>query len=161
MRIRFNGQDYEDVDSMPEDVRQDYLNAIRILGDKNSNGIPDFAEQSGADLSFQKRIVVNGVAYSGLHEMPEAVRRLYDQVQTLQTQQGRGSMEACRGTGGLFPADMQKMLFQKSWTFGGFASSRNLSGVFIFALSLSLIVVLLLWGSGVQVADISRIFFGF
>jgi len=45
IRIVFNGQQYDGVEAMPEDVRRAYQRATGILADRNGNGTPDLLEQ--------------------------------------------------------------------------------------------------------------------
>jgi hypothetical protein len=43
-KIHFHGVDYETPDDMPADVRESYDKAVRMLPDRDGNGIPDLLE---------------------------------------------------------------------------------------------------------------------
>ena len=43
MKIVFNGLEYDGVEQMPPEIRNQYLRLIGTLGDANGNGVPDVA----------------------------------------------------------------------------------------------------------------------
>jgi hypothetical protein len=90
MKITFNGQEFESLQSMPEDIRQEYLLLVQQVGDANQNGIPDIAEQ-GKGIAVTHRIVVNNQQYNSPAEMPPDVRELYEQAQSMSQGQTRST----------------------------------------------------------------------
>jgi hypothetical protein len=80
-KIIFNGTTYTSVESMPEDVRQAYRQALAHLADADRNGIPDILERGGAGNVIaiqQSSINFNGREYKSVGEMPAVVRRLFE-----------------------------------------------------------------------------------
>jgi hypothetical protein len=80
-KIIFNGKTYTDVESMPEEVRQAYQQALAHLGDADKNGIPDIMERGGTGNVIaiqQSSISFNGREYNSVGEMPAMVRRLFE-----------------------------------------------------------------------------------
>jgi hypothetical protein len=47
-KIIFNGKTYTNVESMPEEVRQAYQDALAQFADADKNGIPDILERGAA-----------------------------------------------------------------------------------------------------------------
>ena len=97
--IVIDGQTYQSVDEMPEDVRRNYEIAMRQLGDDDKNGIPDMLEnltnradqnKNGVPDSIDgmisnvmvssTKIIANGTEYSSLDELPPDIRAKYDQA---------------------------------------------------------------------------------
>jgi hypothetical protein len=79
----FNGQEYASAETMPEDVRKVYQQALAQLADADHNGIPDVLERGGAGnvIGIQNSsITVNGKTYGSVGEMPALVRFLYEQA---------------------------------------------------------------------------------
>jgi hypothetical protein len=83
-KISFNGQEYDNPEAMPAEVRQLYQMMIGMLADKNQDGMPDiFANGTGnsAQTVFQTtQFVVDGKAYSSLDELPPEARQKYAQA---------------------------------------------------------------------------------
>jgi phage-related protein len=100
-RIVINGKTYNNVDELPEDLRQKYEEAMRKL-DQNQNGIPDILEggnlftdqdQNGTPDAFEAlasltgnpkilnaaKILANGQVYDNLDQLPPEVRAKYEQ----------------------------------------------------------------------------------
>jgi hypothetical protein len=80
-KIIFNGKTYTSVESMPEDVRQAYQQALAQFGDADKNGIPDILERgsSGNVVAIQQSsISFNGREFKSVGEMPAVVRRLFE-----------------------------------------------------------------------------------
>jgi len=80
-KIIFNGKTYTNVESMPEEVRQAYQQALAHLADADKNGIPDIMERGGAGNVIairQASISFNGREYKSVGEMPAIVRRLFE-----------------------------------------------------------------------------------
>jgi len=62
-KIRFNGQEYAGVETMPPEVRQAYERAV-----------------SGAHVYRSTKLTFNGQTYGSVDEMPADVRSQYEQV---------------------------------------------------------------------------------
>src|SRR4029450_7816376 len=80
-KIIFNGKTYTNVESMPEEVRQAYQQALAQFADADKNGIPDILERGGAGNVIaiqQSSINFNGREYKSVGEMPAIVRRLFE-----------------------------------------------------------------------------------
>lgn len=80
-KIIFNGKTSINVESMPEEVRQAYQQALAHLADADKNGIPDIMERGGAGNVIaiqQSSISFNGREYKSVGEMPAIVRRLFE-----------------------------------------------------------------------------------
>ena len=80
-KIIFNGKTYTDVESMPEEVRQAYQQALAHLADADKNSIPDIMERGGTGnviAIHQSSISFNGREYNSVGEMPAMVRRLFE-----------------------------------------------------------------------------------
>lgn len=85
-KITVNGVTYDNVASMPPDVRQVYEQAMANapeLADRNADGIPDIVQGAGPiqiGTTIRKRLVVNGQAYDDVKDLPPDVRVAYDQA---------------------------------------------------------------------------------
>jgi hypothetical protein len=80
-KIIFNGKTYTSAESMPEDVRQAYQQALAHLEDADKNGIPDVLERGakGNVIAIQQSSInFNGKEYKSVGEMPAIVRRLFE-----------------------------------------------------------------------------------
>ena len=82
--ITFNGQEYDNPEAMPPEVRQLYQMMTSMLADKNQDGLPDIFASGigdGTPTLFQTtQFVVDGKAYSSLDELPAEVRQKYEQA---------------------------------------------------------------------------------
>jgi len=93
-RIVIDGKTYNSVNEMPEDVRQQYEQAMSslrdqsgtniadVLADKNKNGSPDIIENTaGAPIVTKAiKVVVNGKEFNSLDDLPPDVRAKYDKA---------------------------------------------------------------------------------
>jgi hypothetical protein len=80
-KIIFNGKTYTNVESMPEEVRQSYQQALAQFADADKNGIPDILERGAAGNVIaiqQSSISFNGREFKSAGEMPAVVRRLFE-----------------------------------------------------------------------------------
>src|SRR6266498_1863674 len=80
-KIIFNGKTYTNVESMPEEVRQAYQQALAQFADADKNGIPDILERGAAGNVIaiqQSSISFNGREFKSVGEMPAVVRRLFE-----------------------------------------------------------------------------------
>jgi len=98
--IVIDGKTYTSVNEMPPEVRQKYEQAMRSLGDANSNRIPDafettniFADgdQDGVPDILENltdgnvgvsstKIIVDGKEYGGLENLPPEARAKYEEA---------------------------------------------------------------------------------
>jgi hypothetical protein len=80
-KIIFNGKTYTSVESMPEEVRQAYQEAMAQFADADKNGIPDILERGakGNVIAIQQSsISFNGREFKSVGEMPAVVRGLFE-----------------------------------------------------------------------------------
>jgi hypothetical protein len=80
-KIIFNGKTYTSVESMPEEVRQAYQEAMEHFVDADKNGIPDILERGakGNVIAIQQSsISFNGREFKSAGEMPAVVRGLFE-----------------------------------------------------------------------------------
>jgi hypothetical protein len=99
--IVIDGKTYDNVDEMPADVRKQYEQAMKMLGDENKNLVPDvfenmkiFADKdqdgipdaleglasSSATVVSSAKIIADGKEYNSLDELPPEVRVKYEQA---------------------------------------------------------------------------------
>ena len=98
--IVIDGKTYHSTDEMPADIRQKYEEAIRALGDANSNQIPDafetmniFADKdqdgvpdvlenltAGHAAVSSMKIIVDGKEFNGLENLPPEARAKYEEA---------------------------------------------------------------------------------
>jgi hypothetical protein len=101
--IVIDGKTYPSADEMPPDIRQKYEEAMRSLGDansnrvpdafesvlsepaniladKNQNGVPDIVENVAAGQAAvnSMKIIVNGKEFNGLESLPPEARAKYE-----------------------------------------------------------------------------------
>ena len=81
-RFKFNGLEYTDVDEMPPDVRRAFERVSGMLKDEDGDGIPDIVQDENGELTVvhKARYTINGVTYNDPNDMPEDVRRTYEQM---------------------------------------------------------------------------------
>jgi hypothetical protein len=83
VKITFNGKEYDGVDAMPPDVRQDYEVLLESLKSTGGEEILSLLKGDPARASVKatfREIVVNGKKYGSLEEMPVEVRRTYEEA---------------------------------------------------------------------------------
>jgi hypothetical protein len=84
MTINFNGQEYDNPDAMPPDVRRLYDLANQMLADKDGDGVPDIFGQGTGTMQTNvvqtQQFVVDGKVYSSLDELPAEARQKYEQT---------------------------------------------------------------------------------
>jgi hypothetical protein len=98
--IVIDGRTYRSVDEMPPEVRKKYEQAIRSLGDANSNQMPDAFETMNILADKDKngvpdvlanltdgnvavtsmKIIVDGKEYDGLESLPPEARTKYEEA---------------------------------------------------------------------------------
>ncbi len=97
-RIVIDGKSYNSVDEMPEDVRQKYEQALSLMKDQNSNGVPDGLENILADnnrdgipdiientrgapiVKAALKVLLNGQEFHSLDDLPPEARAKYEQA---------------------------------------------------------------------------------
>lgn len=147
MKINFNGQEYDDLKSMPPEIKEQYLQVIQILGDKNHNGIPDMIERGGVG-NFQQKIVVNGKEYDSVNEMSADVRELYEKIQSMPLSSAKTEIDVRTIGDTKFLAPLGNQLFSLTAN----STSGAWKTVVIFAVLLFITIVL--WASGIKFSDI-------
>jgi len=85
LKIVFNGQEYDNVDAMPPDVRKEYEVALETLRKSGGEEILSVLQRdmgvTGTHIKATFReIVVNGKKYDSVDAMPPDVRRTYEQA---------------------------------------------------------------------------------
>ena len=81
-KIVVNGQEYDGIDQMPSELRQQYLEMMgKLGGDADGDGVPDDLQRLGASNVFVKEsITFNGKTYNSRDELPPDVRELLDHM---------------------------------------------------------------------------------
>ena len=81
MKIVINGREYDGLDQMPPDARQQYLQLIGSLGDADRNGVPDLLERtSSSKVVVNTSILYNGREYKDRSELPAEVREILERM---------------------------------------------------------------------------------
>lgn len=84
VRTLFDGREYGDPDEMPPEVRQAYDRAIRLLDDRERDGVPDVLQGGEAipliRIEHDRRLVVNDKEYGGLEEIPSELRGFIEKL---------------------------------------------------------------------------------
>ena len=81
MKIVINGREYDGIDQMPPDVRQQYLQLVGSLGDADRNGVPDVLERPGSSsVEVNTSIIYNGREYKDRSELPAEVREILERM---------------------------------------------------------------------------------
>jgi hypothetical protein len=82
MKIVYNGREYQSLDQMPPEEREEYDALMKLMGgDANANGAPDALERANSEsLVVDESIEYNGKVYKSLSELPPEVRELLDRM---------------------------------------------------------------------------------
>jgi len=78
MSIHFNGQEFQNVEDMPADLRREYERLAGLIGDANRNGVPDFLENLGIGnitVKLRSSFTVNGQTVDPNKDTPAEVRQ--------------------------------------------------------------------------------------
>ena len=82
-KVSFNGVDYDGVDAMPAEIRQEYEKVLGLLSPEERARLAE--RQAGSSslklsLNVHTRFKVGGKEYDHVDQMPPAVRAAYDRV---------------------------------------------------------------------------------
>ncbi len=78
-KIVFNGQEYDNIDAMPPDIRKLYEHMMAMFTDKDGDNIPDLFQ---GDVTRQQvtsftQYIVDGKTYARLEDLPPEARERY------------------------------------------------------------------------------------
>jgi hypothetical protein len=74
-KINFNGQEYDDPESMPPEVRRLFDMMSGMLADTNQDGVPDILAGVAPTVVQSSQFVVDGQAYQRLNDLPPEARQ--------------------------------------------------------------------------------------
>ena len=151
MKIIFNGQEYDGVERMPPDIRRRYLEAVRMLGDANGNGVPDVLQRPGSRaVAVKESIIYNGREYKDRSELPPEARQALEQMPPTKPDEVKTGVEV-----------KTKILPPKvTWSVRGAGDAarghpkQGFLWLLVVVLIGILVVVLRLWFSGIRPADL-------
>jgi len=105
-KIRFNGQEYDGIESMPPEVRAEF---DKIMAGAGKSGGTMVIRSSG-------KVTFNGQEYESVEAMPEAVRALYQQVLGAVDKDGNGVPDVLEGgtSGIVLPAQPDETLLESA-----------------------------------------------
>ena len=152
MRITFNGRDYDGVEGMPADVRQQYQQLLRPLGeDADGNGIPDVLERPGLsqNVVVQESITYNGREDKSRDELPPEAREMLSRLPALKPGETHTELDVRTE-----PLSSEIIVSGSSQFDDG--RGRGVSKWLVIGLALLLLVVLGMWLSGVRPSDLWR-----
>ena len=156
MKITFNGTEYDGIEQMPPDVRQQYLEIVRALGDADGNGVPDVLEKTGSPGVITKEsIVFNKREYKSREELPPEARELLDKISKPQTGENAAQVEV--STTKVFPP---RVTVSERWIRSNerprTVGNSGFPWLLIGGLVLAILILLLLWLSGIKPGDLLR-----
>ncbi|HEU5358397.1 MAG TPA: hypothetical protein VFU45_04710 [Gemmatimonadales bacterium] len=82
-KVSFNGVDYDGIDAMPAEVRQEYEKVLGLLSPEDRARLEEREAGSSSlklSLNVHTRFKVGGKEYDNVDQMPPAVRAAYDRV---------------------------------------------------------------------------------
>lgn len=82
-KITVNGREYDSVDQMPPDVREEYSQAMALLGNAGAGALnmPGGVKKGVVSQSIiSEKITYNGREYTSRDELPPEVRALLDKL---------------------------------------------------------------------------------
>ncbi len=83
-KIVFNGREYDGVESMPAEVRQEYERALAALGAVERDKLEVAMGRGGLNiklnLSVHRKFKVNGKEYDSIDAMPPEARAAYEKA---------------------------------------------------------------------------------
>ena len=97
-RLRVNGREYASVDELPPDLRRAYARAVARGSDAHHHLTPP-GDDAPLGIAARSRIVFNGQEYADVSQMPQEVRKLYDDaLATFDAEMSAPSTEAIGAT---------------------------------------------------------------
>ena len=150
-KIVLNGVEYDGVDQMPPDVRQQYQDLMSRMGqDADGDGVPDALQKPGSsNVVVKESITYNGKTYNSRDELPPDVRAMLDQMPQLQPGQDHSQVEI--KTTRVFPSHTS---ISGEW---GPADEDQPGGItlrlswwLVAILAVAVLILLALWLSGVK-----------
>jgi len=156
MKIVVNGREYDGIEQMPLEVRQQYLQAVRAMGDADGDGVPDVLEKPGSsNVVVRESIIYNGREYKSRDELPPEVRDMLDHMPKPQPGENETRVEI--KTTKVLPPQVN---VSERWISDAERQRGDPGSGFPWLLVTGLIVVVLvllfLWLSGVKPADLWR-----
>lgn len=82
-KVSFNGVDYDGVDAMPAEIRQEYEKVLGLLSPEDRARLQEREAGSSSlklRVNVHTRFKVGGKEYDDVDQMPPAVRAAYDRV---------------------------------------------------------------------------------
>ena len=151
LKIVINGREYNGVDQMPPDVRQQYLQLVGTLGDADGNGVPDVLERPGSSsVVVNTSVIYNAREYKDRSELPAEVREILERMPPPQPGAAQTRVEVQTEV-------LSKDDISARWGQEGEAKSSGLRlsfpWVLITILLLVILVLIILWLSGVTPPD--------
>jgi hypothetical protein len=156
MTIVVNGREYDSLEQMPPEVRQEYLQAMRAPGGAKDSGVPDVLQEPGAsNAEVSESFIYNGQEYASRDELPTEVREMLDQMPEPQPSGDETRLEI--KTTKVFPPKV--IISERSFGDGEFRSAGAKPGFpswLVTALVVALLALFFLWFSGIRPADLWR-----
>ena len=152
VKIVFNGREYDSVEQMPPEERQQYLLVVSALGDKDGDGVPDILQQSGSG-DIQDSIIYEGREYKDRSALPLEVREALERTPPLQPSQVKTRIEVKTR---ILPPKVTWSAREAGDVEHVRRSNQNFSWLVITLLLGIIVLLLCLWFSGTRPADLLR-----
>jgi len=152
VKIVFNGREYDSVEQMPPEERQQYLLVVSALGDKDGDGVPDILQQSGSG-DIQDSIIYEGREYKDRSALPPEVREALERTPPLQPSQVKTRIEVKTR---ILPPKVTWSARETGDVEHVRRSKQNFSWLVITVLLGIIVLLLCLWFSGTRPADLLR-----
>ncbi len=153
MKIVLNGREYDGVEQMPPEVRQQYLEVMKALGDTDGNGLPEAPDKPGApNVEVTESIIYNGREYKSRADLPADVREALEHMPPPKPEDIETRVEV--------HTHVERPKVQSDiWTAsdrpaGG--SERAFPWLLVLMLCGIILALLLLWLSGARPADLFK-----
>jgi len=155
-KIVVNGREYDGIEQMPPDVRQQYLQLVSALGDANGNGVPDILELPGSSNAVVKEsILYNGREYKDRSELPAEARELLEQMPEPEAGDAESRLEI--KTTKVFPT---QVTVSERWAADNQREPAGVRSAFprllVTGLIAAVLFLLFLWLSGIKPEDLWR-----
>ena len=79
-KIVFNGQEYDGVEAMPPDVRQEYERVLAALSAEERAKVSGEGAGVRVNVTVHRKYKVNGVEYDSVDAMPAKVRAAFEKA---------------------------------------------------------------------------------